>query len=169
MISKLEQAIVSNVLPEFIEFSLDTFYLSIDISNKKYWVGYTTNHECMGDKRIPEKRQQDHCFETLDEAVDVLVPILWSVLREATSQDGRMGYEEYCLDLVYAPVFSSIGGDLYFEELDFLRVEVNFDREELAFEEATTKLIENLHLYIKAAIKNGDRIPLPRPFNMVEY
>jgi hypothetical protein len=92
MISRLEQAIECGVLPERIDIYRDNVYLGVDIVDKKYWVGYENEgHQHIG----PQNNNLfGDYFETLDEAVDALIPVLWA-------EEDRELYEKYCLDLVY--------------------------------------------------------------------
>jgi hypothetical protein len=162
MISRLEQAIECGVLPERIDIYGEDIYLGIDIVDKKYWIGYEGNeHQNVGP---PNDNFIDY-FETLDEAVDALIPLLWAELKNLDGDDWK-SYEDYCLDLVYEIMVRPVSKTLEIKELN---VSLQADSCEGWLEKYEQQLKALRIQKIKELCANGDRVPLPMPFDNVEY
>lgn len=161
MISRLEQAIECGALPESIDVYGDDVYLGVDIVDKKYWVGYENEgHQHIG----PQNNNffGDY-FETLDEAVDALIPVLWAEIKGI---EDRELYEKYCLDLVYEPMVRPASLALEIKELGIsIQTELCEDWPEKYEQQLKALRIQR----IKELCANGDRVPLPMPFDAVKY
>jgi hypothetical protein len=160
VISRLEQAIECGVLPERIDIYCDDICLGIDIVDKKYWVGYENEgHQHVG----PQNNNFGDYFETLDEAVDALIPIVWAEIKGI---DDRELYEKYCLDLVYEIMVRPASLALEIKELGIsIQTEPYEDWPEKYEQQLKALRIQR----IKELCANGDRVPLPMPFDSVEY
>jgi hypothetical protein len=156
MTSRLEQAIKSGVLPESIDVYTEIAFLSIDVVDKRYWLGYVA-----GDSAIvgPHKNHIKIYFEALDKAVDALIPIMWAEIKSTDAAT----YEKYCLDLVYEPRHSRLRNVFTISELNLSSLYAKSWKESLNCQ-------SELRIQrVKELCANGDRVPLPSPFDSVEY
>jgi hypothetical protein len=162
MTSRLEQAIACGVLPESIDVYCEDIYLGVDIVDKKYWVGYEGDgHQHVGP---PNNKTADY-FAALDEAVEALIPILWAEIKILDGDNGK-SYEDYCLELVYEPMVRPASLALEIKELGIsIQTELCEDWPEKYEQQLKALRIQR----IKEFCANGDRVPLPVPFDVVEY
>jgi hypothetical protein len=159
MTSRLEQAIKSGVLPESIDVYKEIAFFSIDVVDKRYWLGYVA-----GDSAIigPHENHIKIYFETPDEAVDALIPIVWAQIKAIDAAT----YEQHCLDLMYEPLFYPQPNELSIIELG-ITIKIDFEKDD---KEERLQFIDELRIEkIKELCANGDRVPLPAPFDNVEY
>jgi hypothetical protein len=166
MTSRLEQAIKSGVLPESIDVYTEIAFFSIDVVDKRYWLGYVA-----GDSTIvgPHENHIKIYFETLDEAVNALIPIVWAEIKDIDNDKDsceKYSYERYCLDLVYEPMVRPASLVLEIKELGIsIQTELCEDWPEKYEQQLKALRIER----IKELCGNGDHVPLPMPFDSVEY
>jgi hypothetical protein len=160
MISRLEQAIACGVLPESIDVYTEIAFFSIDVVDKRYWLGYTADDSAITG---PHKNYIKIYFETLDEAVDALIPVLWAEIKGI---EDRELYEKYCLDLIYEPMVRPASLALEIKELGIsIQTELCEDWPEKYEQQLKALRIQK----IKELCANGDRVPLPMPFDAVKY
>jgi hypothetical protein len=166
MTSRLEQAIACGVLPESIDVYKEIAFFSIDVVDKRYWLGYVADDSAIIG---PHKNYIKIYFETLDEAVDALIPVLWAEIKDIDNDKDsceKYSYERYCLDLVYKPNVQKWHKEIYIEEFE---LSISFDSQ-VDDLQGRLQLIEQSRIQkIKELCANGDRVPLPVPFDVVEY
>jgi hypothetical protein len=152
MTSRLEQAIACGVLPEEVVFD-ELMRVEISVIHKKYRAYY-----------VGESMYYGHAWgtETLDETIDDLITMLWKEIRSLDS----LTYEKHCLDLVYEPMVRPASLVLEIKELGIsIQTELCEGWPEKYEQQLKTLRIQR----IKEICANGDRVPLPMPFDSVEY
>jgi hypothetical protein len=160
MTSRLEQAIACGVLPESIDVYKEIAFFGIDVVDKRYWLGYAADDSAIIG---PHKNHIKIYFETLDEAVDALIPVLWAEIKDI---EDRELYEKYCLDLVYEIMVRPASLALEIKGLGIsIQTELCEDWPEKYEQQLKALRIQR----IKELCANGDRVPLPMPFDSVEY
>lgn len=101
MLSKLEKAINSNILPISVDIFCEDAYLIVDIVEGGFWVGYeNSGHGEIG----PSRTKLSDYPKTLDEAVDKLIPILWEEiykLNKEVNDNGENYALSYYMELMY--------------------------------------------------------------------
>jgi hypothetical protein len=159
MVSRLEQAIKCGVLPNIINVCDENLHLKIDVIDKKYRASYEGDgYQFIGP---PDDRDIDY-LPILDEAVDVLISIVWAQIKAIDPAT----YEQHCLGLMYEPLFYPQPNELSIIELG-ITIKIDFEKDD---KEERLQFIDELRIEkIKELCANGDRVPLPSPFNVVEF
>jgi hypothetical protein len=175
MTSRLEQAIACGVLPESIDVYKEIAFFSIDVVDKRYWLGYVADDSAIIG---PHKNQIKIYFETLDEAVDALIPIVWAEIKDIDNDKDsceKYSYERYCLDLVYEPMVTQIKyesvphSNTEVLSISEIGIAISVNPEVYDFDERLQRIDYHRVQKIKELCANGDRVPLPVPFDVVEY
>jgi hypothetical protein len=159
MTSRLEQAIACGVLPNSINVCDENIHLKIDVIDKKYRASYEGDgYQFIGP---PDDRDIDY-LPTLDEAVDVLISIVWAQIKAIDAAT----YEQHCLGLMYELLFYPQPNDLSIAELG-ITIKIDFEKDG---KEERLQFMDELRIQrIKELCANGNRVPLPSPFDNVEY